>query len=464
MSDRPSSRIPPPSSPTLRSVGSSSTLPSQLPNLHDKNLYDVLGVDRSFTEDTLRKQYKRQALRYHPDKAGGSDEQFQRIRFAYDVLADESKRDIYDKYGQRGLEAFDRMREYAPFLDTRILKMINSFFVIASVILALLIVFTSFISAKIDEPLGWSWHSVFVPLYIIDALLLFGVFGQVVSKSSVDESEDEDVELGWSEMFASKAKGADRQAGRRALKSREQLLGKVILAVYTLCFVLFQILVACRLDKSISASWIAVFVPWFIVEFLNFTTNTLQYAVALSVGKLPENPDTSLDTVATRPFNLLEKLRLAYSAYHLFLLRVIQAVLIALKADGTISASWVTVFIPTFILIAISIVSIVLLYIQQKRNPQSPELKARYIFSVSSFGFLSLFFVTFFGLLLGKLSNGSPTVAVVLIPIFIFLGIMFCCTCCCGPCMYLGLRMGIEAEFMDDGQVVDVEKRIVWKE
>jgi len=50
---------------------------------------DILGIQRKFTGDMLRKAYLRQALKYHPDKPGGNKEKFQEIRQAFDYLNDE---------------------------------------------------------------------------------------------------------------------------------------------------------------------------------------------------------------------------------------------------------------------------------------------------------------------------------------------------------------------------------------
>ena len=68
-----------------------------------KDYYKVLGVDRQADDRTLKKAYRREAMKHHPDK-GGSEEKFAEIGQAYEVLTDTEKRQIYDQYGEEGLK------------------------------------------------------------------------------------------------------------------------------------------------------------------------------------------------------------------------------------------------------------------------------------------------------------------------------------------------------------------------
>jgi molecular chaperone DnaJ len=68
--------------------------------------YATLGVEKSATEDELKKAYRRLAMQYHPDKNDGAkeaEEKFKEITEAYDVLRDPQKRAAYDRYGEAGL-------------------------------------------------------------------------------------------------------------------------------------------------------------------------------------------------------------------------------------------------------------------------------------------------------------------------------------------------------------------------
>ncbi|HEU6453165.1 MAG TPA: molecular chaperone DnaJ [Gemmatimonadaceae bacterium] len=68
--------------------------------------YSVLGVSATASDDEIKKAYRKLAMRYHPDRNGGtkeSEERFKEITEAYDVLRDPSKRAAYDRFGEAGL-------------------------------------------------------------------------------------------------------------------------------------------------------------------------------------------------------------------------------------------------------------------------------------------------------------------------------------------------------------------------
>ncbi|MEA2228109.1 MAG: molecular chaperone DnaJ [Solirubrobacteraceae bacterium] len=70
-----------------------------------RDLYDVLGVDRKASADEIKKAYRKLARRYHPDRNPGdedSEERFTQVQGAYDVLSDADKRKQYDRGGLFG--------------------------------------------------------------------------------------------------------------------------------------------------------------------------------------------------------------------------------------------------------------------------------------------------------------------------------------------------------------------------
>jgi DnaJ family protein A protein 2 len=64
------------------------------------DLYSVLGVPRTATEEEIRKAYKRRSLETHPDKPGGSKEEFQTVSQAKHILLDPGLRADYDATGR----------------------------------------------------------------------------------------------------------------------------------------------------------------------------------------------------------------------------------------------------------------------------------------------------------------------------------------------------------------------------
>jgi len=66
--------------------------------------YVILGVERTASEDDIKKSFRKLAKEFHPDRNPKTQDQFQQISEAYSVLADAQKRDLYDRFGKKGLE------------------------------------------------------------------------------------------------------------------------------------------------------------------------------------------------------------------------------------------------------------------------------------------------------------------------------------------------------------------------
>jgi molecular chaperone DnaJ len=71
-----------------------------------RDYYEVLGVSKEATKEEIKKAYRKQALKYHPDKNPGdkkSEENFKEAAEAYEVLSNEEKKARYDRYGHAGM-------------------------------------------------------------------------------------------------------------------------------------------------------------------------------------------------------------------------------------------------------------------------------------------------------------------------------------------------------------------------
>lgn len=77
----------------------------------DKDLYGILGVDKSASADEIKKAYRTLARKHHPDRNPddpSAEARFKEISAAHAVLSDAGKRKLYDEFGPDGLrEGFD---------------------------------------------------------------------------------------------------------------------------------------------------------------------------------------------------------------------------------------------------------------------------------------------------------------------------------------------------------------------
>ncbi len=73
-----------------------------------RDYYEVLSVERDADSGTIKKAYRRLAMRYHPDRNpddAEAEEKFKEASEAYEVLCDAERRQVYDRFGHEGLKS-----------------------------------------------------------------------------------------------------------------------------------------------------------------------------------------------------------------------------------------------------------------------------------------------------------------------------------------------------------------------
>jgi curved DNA-binding protein CbpA len=71
-----------------------------------RDYYEVLGVTKTSSQDEVKQQYRKLALKFHPDRNKSSEagEHFKEISEAYAVISDPEKKQVYDQHGHAGVD------------------------------------------------------------------------------------------------------------------------------------------------------------------------------------------------------------------------------------------------------------------------------------------------------------------------------------------------------------------------
>jgi len=71
-----------------------------------RDYYEVLGVNKSASEEEIKKAYRKMAIKYHPDKNpddASAEDKFKEAAEAYEILSDPEKKARYDQFGHAGM-------------------------------------------------------------------------------------------------------------------------------------------------------------------------------------------------------------------------------------------------------------------------------------------------------------------------------------------------------------------------
>ncbi|KAJ2464721.1 hypothetical protein GGI03_003069, partial [Coemansia sp. RSA 2337] len=164
--------------------GSERTLNAETPPARDTvGLYTVLGVGQRATPVELKRAYRRLALQHHPDRNPGAatdGSNFVRIQYAYDVLSDERKRRIYDRYGEMGIQMAGRVG--GELLDPQVSNMLSGFAFVSSLVALLFVLFFAFLAQRVDRKINWPYSVVFAPLWTVDLAVLIVVVSALLKR------------------------------------------------------------------------------------------------------------------------------------------------------------------------------------------------------------------------------------------------------------------------------------------
>lgn len=430
-------------------------------------LYRALELPRTATQLEIKKAYRRLALILHPDKnpSPQAADRFRDVNQAWLVLGDEKTRQIYDKYGMQGVEMARQfgggggdngdgdIGKMAAMLALNYEKIALVGFMLVSIMVAFLSLFPIFLALRGDSVVMWSYGVVFVPVWLVDAFIYLGIVLRYFYHPSETENDDDpdtddenDEELTPEELAGRKAER------KRQLELIDYVVGTQRFIQWSL-IVLFQVFCILKIDSTIGWSWPTVFIPWFIYECFSLLFTALAYhaMVTSPTSRLAE----SLRAQQGENFNIPTwvKLILAWKMFRFLLFRVVMAILVVAKLGGSITSSWATVFIPVYMLFVMIIIRFIIRYRAAKRMPESEAKSAAVASNILAFVALvvfgSLFFATL-GMWIARLDSTLPEtsyrVAIILVPVFLVLSLIFCCCCCFLPCCFFisGINVGDE--------------------
>ncbi|KAL7312462.1 U2-type spliceosomal complex subunit cwc23 [Mucor circinelloides] len=381
------------------------------------SLYTTLELTKSATPEEIKKAYRKLALRYHPDKNPNCEDQFRSVNHAYEILSDSQKRRIYDKYGSVGLNMADTMGS-TMFLDPEVEAIVLAFFCLVSIVIVSVLIWLVFMCLRVDETIQWPWSVVFIPLWLVNALVLWATMYRM---KNYDPAKNEELNGQFNQQQRpadeEDAEAADEEDGllgssQKHISKLQHVINQYVPFVHCCLLTLFQIFIVLRLDHVIMWKMIYVFIPFYGYELLNTLSNG----------------------------------RKGWHSRSIFVVQM-TAILLQLTFE---KVSWAVVFIPVYCSGLYYAYKLWRQYRVFASYPQRQEAQqGQMLVMIASivYGILAVLFYTVLGLIIRRLDGSSHIkLGLILIPVFIILGIVLCCTGCCFPCMLIVSSLPVEED------------------
>lgn len=393
--------------------------------------YDLLDVPPDCVADDLTSAYRKKALKLHPDK-GGSPEEFKAMKAAYDVLKDPKKRQMYDSHGAAIVRAMD-----GEALEPEVmLEVVVSFAKSASrmvlfvlpIIAAILLFPAVALSLKWDNRIGLNWTLVFVPLWIIQIIVLILVLKLRAFMST---------RIG--------AEAAEDESDRASAAERKRKVMQVVTA--SACMVVLLLIqeaaVAAKLQGDTQASWVLVLIPYMAIEV------SLIYMQAPMLVESMAGPFVIVAMMLT-------------SAFWWRLLRLCTVALLAAKADDRIGCTWTLCLTPMIVGACCKLLWSCRAKDASRATGEAEEQEED-MSSGSGSVVACLSIAIWLSILLlaaGKLDGREYSAFLVFLPFFLLVAqLLCCCTClaCFGP-VVLGAFLREEQQKAESGEAQSLRK------
>ncbi|KAG7394041.1 hypothetical protein PHYBOEH_005899 [Phytophthora boehmeriae] len=407
--------------------------------------YDLMGIATDATPEQIKKAYRKKALQLHPDKRGNtpeSQEEFTRMKQAYDVLSDPQKREIYDQVGEDGIKLMEDYGNMSPEeMSILLFRSMGAFgargkcvlILLVSLLFGFFLLIPIFWCLRADTTITWNWAVVCIPLWILDGIYYCCLGCMYASSDPEVDPEDQ--------------------------SKKKPPVFKLYAFLKALLLLLLQVFLALKLNGDVHWTLVEVLIPYFVYDGLNLLESLA--GGVLGYQMLTKNSEgagvtQTEDIKQHRTLLVIAVIRKVI----LTVARIAQAVLLALKVDGNLDGtSWWLVFIPVWLYVAFFVSFPIRKYFRAKAKAKEPktttsrqqthdaytresvtedeeEAVSKYpaldaLCTIIVIGALmSPFFI-----LSARLQDGSFSTIYVLLPWLIVVGLVFCFICCAISCV-----------------------------